>query len=108
MIIYYEKYEVLTLSICMIFFGILNNIGVAKMSFAMPGFPSFLNYMVAIMSVPFFLVIAIIRGEYWQNMSWEYHKQYLILCIITALNWISVQYVAAWVDGANSTNYIYN
>jgi hypothetical protein len=84
----------------MIFFGVLSNVGTAQMAFSMPGYPSFLNYAVGIFSLPFFLTIAWYRREDWKDMSWKIHKQYLILAIIAAANWISLQYVAAWVDGS--------
>jgi hypothetical protein len=96
-----DKIKFIFLIISMIFFGILSNVGTAQMAFSMPGYPSFLNYAVGIFSLPFFLTIAWYRGEDWKDMEWKNtHKQYLILALISALNWISLQYVAAWVDGS--------
>jgi len=92
-------------------FGVLNNVAVAQMSYQMPSFPSFLNYWVAILSVPFFAALGKLFGEpvfetldsRWRRehpgQAWEHHKQYLILGFVTGVNWITIQYVAAWVDG---------
>lgn len=102
---YYEsksdKIKLGILIVSMIFFGVLSNVCNAQMSFAMPGYPSFLNYMVAFFSLPFFLGLAWYREEDWKDFKWKnVHKQYLILAIIAAFNWISLQYVSAWVDGS--------
>mmetsp|Transcript_28186 Transcript_28186/g.49115 ORF Transcript_28186/g.49115 Transcript_28186/m.49115 type:complete len:397 (-) Transcript_28186:92-1282(-) len=92
-------------------FGVLNNVGVAQMAYEMPSFPSFLNYWVAFLSFPLFAAIGKLSGEpvfetlniYWRRQhpgrAWQHHKQYLILGFITGVNWIAVQYVAAWVNG---------
>lgn len=92
-------------------FGVINNVCVAQMAYEMPSFPSFLNYWVACLSVPLFAAVGKLNGEpvfetfdiEWRRKhpgrAWEHHKQYLILGFITAMNWITIQYVAAWVNG---------
>jgi len=102
---------VIPLCLTVLLFTVINNVAVAQMSYEMPGFPSFLNYFVALMSCPLFLMIAKFKGEdplrtlssEWRQrnpgQAWVEHKQYGILALTTGINWISIQYVAAWVDG---------
>eukprot|EP00042_Codosiga_hollandica_P040680 m.353463 g.353463 ORF g.353463 m.353463 type:complete len:119 (-) comp55923_c0_seq6:2437-2793(-) len=49
--------DILFDSVVMLLFGVLNNVAVSMMSFAMPGYPSFINYFPCILYAPALLVL---------------------------------------------------
>jgi drug/metabolite transporter (DMT)-like permease len=83
-------------------FGVLNNVSLSMMSFAFPGYPPFINYFPAIVSLFMFLPLAIYRKEevlHGKSLTFQAQKQYFLLGILTAFNWGAFSYSAAWVDG---------
>jgi hypothetical protein len=89
-------------SLWMIGFAVLNDIAVSMLDFSFAGFPSFNNYFCTALSVPIFLVIALIRKEEvlsGRSLTWMAQKQYLILAITTVISWDAIAGSAAWVDG---------
>jgi drug/metabolite transporter (DMT)-like permease len=89
-------------SIFMLCSGVLNNVALAMMSYSFPGYPSFLNYFLTLLSCVVFLILALIRKEDvfgCRSLSWLAQKQYLILTACTVLSWVALEYTSAWVDG---------
>eukprot|EP00042_Codosiga_hollandica_P040679 m.353425 g.353425 ORF g.353425 m.353425 type:complete len:426 (-) comp55923_c0_seq3:1360-2637(-) len=94
--------DILFDSVVMLLFGVLNNVAVSMMSFAMPGYPSFINYFPCILCVPFFYAFAIYKKEEvlsGKALTDRSQAQYWILTWTTVLSWIALSYAAAWVDG---------
>jgi uncharacterized membrane protein len=94
-----------------IFFTVANNVCSAEVGFEMPAFPSFLNYFPSLCMAALMMAVSRIAGEEplvtlsadWRRanpgMAWKHHKQYLIMSVITVINWLAFQTSAAWVDG---------
>lgn len=92
----------LSLCLCLLFFGICNNVGAALMGYVMPEFPAWLLYGTTILYTLAFFGISWLRGERPFSARWfrKQEQQHILwLALWTALNGLFFQFSDPWVAG---------